>query len=105
MYNKHALFYLMLNPSSLVNMSKYTFKIITVIAIFIKYVMKKLISIDRESMSLEHPWRRVCRTVTTCRILRPGITKAPDISLCTLRLNYINIRIQSSGHIYAKHCV
>lgn len=42
MYNKHALFYLMLNPSSLANMSKYTFKIITVIAIFIKYVVKKI---------------------------------------------------------------
>lgn len=32
----------MLNPSSLANMSKYTFKIITVIAIFIKYVVKKI---------------------------------------------------------------
>lgn len=42
-------------------------------------------------MSLEHPWRRVCRTVTACSILRAGITKAPDISLCTLRHNYIKL--------------
>lgn len=41
-----------INPS-LVNMCKYTFKIITMIAVCIKYVMKKLISIFGGEHSLK----------------------------------------------------
>lgn len=90
MHNKHALFYLMLNPSSLV-FPNILFKLLLWLLFSLNMLSKKLISIDSESMSLEHPWGRMCKTVTTSSILRPGITKVPDISLCTLRHNYIKL--------------